>query len=227
MLWMFESKEYAVILAASFLAGLLMDMILKKVTKQGETKYTAFLSVCITAVFLGTYGTNEHALVCTLFGQMLLYASEYDLTTHTVPDYVHVLLLLIGLLEIQFVPALLGLVLVPLPFLAAALFKEGSMGGADIKLMAACGFIMGVQKGYMAMIAGLTLAVMIQKVYVRESEDLMDGAKNVIKDVLRDCEDRNIKEWAYLKNNIKESLKEYLYQKTKRNPMILPIIMEV
>ena len=64
-------------------------------------------------------------------------------------------------------------------------------------------------------------------VYVRESEDLMDGAKNVIKDVLRDCEDRNIKEWAYLKNNIKESLKEYLYQKTKRNPMILPIIMEV
>ena len=64
-------------------------------------------------------------------------------------------------------------------------------------------------------------------VYVRESEDLMDGAKNVIKDVLRDCEDRNIKEWAYLKNNIKESLKEYLYQKTKRNPMILPIIMEI
>ena len=55
----------------------------------------------------------------------------------------------------------------------------------------------------------------------------MDGAKNVIKDVLRDCEDRNIKEWAYLKNNIKENLKEYLYQKTKRNPMILPIIMEV
>ena len=54
-------------------------------------------------------------------------------------------------------------------------------------------------------------------VYVRESEDLMDGAKNVIKDVLRDCEDRNIK----------ENLKEYLYQKTKRNPMILPIIMEV
>ena len=64
-------------------------------------------------------------------------------------------------------------------------------------------------------------------VYVRESEDLMDGAKNVIKDVLKDCEDRNIKEWAYLKNNIKENLKEYLYQRTKRNPMILPIIMEV
>ncbi|HSQ88272.1 ribonuclease J [Romboutsia sp.] len=64
-------------------------------------------------------------------------------------------------------------------------------------------------------------------VYVRESEDLMDGAKNVIKQVLKECEDRNIKEWAYLKNNIKENLKEHLYQRTKRNPMILPIIMEV
>lgn len=64
-------------------------------------------------------------------------------------------------------------------------------------------------------------------VYVRESEDLMDGAKNLIKDVLNECEEKNIKEWAYLKNNIKENLKEYLYVKTKRNPMILPIIMEV
>lgn len=64
-------------------------------------------------------------------------------------------------------------------------------------------------------------------VYVRESEDLMDGAKNVIKDVLHECEEKNIKEWAYLKNNIKENLKEYLYIKTKRNPMILPIIMEI
>ncbi|WP_297135772.1 ribonuclease J [Terrisporobacter sp.] len=64
-------------------------------------------------------------------------------------------------------------------------------------------------------------------VYVRESEDLMDGAKNIIKDVLNECEEKNIKEWAYLKNNIKENLKDYLYTKTKRNPMILPIIMEV
>lgn len=64
-------------------------------------------------------------------------------------------------------------------------------------------------------------------VYVRESEDLMDGAKNIIKNVLNECEENNIKEWAYLKNNIKENLKEYLYIKTKRNPMILPIIMEV
>ena len=45
--------------------------------------------------------------------------------------------------------------------------------------------------------------------------------------ITREIEEKNIKEWAYLKNNIKENLKEYLYTKTKRNPMILPILMEV
>ncbi len=64
-------------------------------------------------------------------------------------------------------------------------------------------------------------------VYVRESENLMEGAKTVVKNVLKDCEDKNIKEWAYLKNSIKENLREHLHQQTKRNPMILPIIMEV
>ena len=64
-------------------------------------------------------------------------------------------------------------------------------------------------------------------VYVRESEDLMDNAKTVVKNVLIDCQARNIKEWAYLKNSIKDNLRDYLYQKTKRNPMIFPIIMEV
>lgn len=48
-------------------------------------------------------------------------------------------------------------------------------------------------------------------VYVRELEDLMDGVKDIIKNVLNECEEKNIKEWVYLKNNIKENLKEYLY----------------
>ncbi|GKZ10282.1 hypothetical protein ANS017_16660 [Paraclostridium bifermentans] len=51
--------------------------------------------------------------------------------------------------------------------------------------------------------------------------------KTVIKNVLIACEQSHIKEWLNLKNNIKDNLKEYLYQRTKRNPMILPIIMEV
>ena len=64
-------------------------------------------------------------------------------------------------------------------------------------------------------------------VYVRESEDLMQNAKLIVRKSLEDCSDRQMKEWSYLKNLIKDELRNFLYQKTKRNPMILPIIMEV
>lgn len=64
-------------------------------------------------------------------------------------------------------------------------------------------------------------------VYVRESEDLMDDAKNVIKDALTKCEEKQITEWGTIKSQVKDSLREFIYSKTKRNPMILPIIMEI
>ncbi|NLM44179.1 MAG: ribonuclease J [Clostridiales bacterium] len=64
-------------------------------------------------------------------------------------------------------------------------------------------------------------------VYVRESEDLMEEARAVIKEALMECEEKRITEWGTIKTYIKDNLKEFIYQKTKRNPMILPIIMEI
>ncbi len=64
-------------------------------------------------------------------------------------------------------------------------------------------------------------------VYVRESEALMENARNVVKSALQKCEDRNITEWSYIKTLIKDTLKDFLWQKTKRSPMILPIIMDI
>jgi len=64
-------------------------------------------------------------------------------------------------------------------------------------------------------------------VYVRESEGLMDGAREVVVKALQECEEKNITSWNYIKNLIKDTLKNYIWQKTKRSPMILPIIMEV
>lgn len=64
-------------------------------------------------------------------------------------------------------------------------------------------------------------------VYVREAEGLMDEAKEIIKQTLIRNQQKNNREWAYIKTSIKEDLKSYLFQKTKRSPMILPIIMEV
>ena len=64
-------------------------------------------------------------------------------------------------------------------------------------------------------------------VYVRESENLMDDVKKVIREEVRKCEDKKITDWSTIKSTLKDSLREYIFQKTKRNPMILPIIMEV
>ncbi|MBQ1689409.1 MAG: ribonuclease J [Lachnospiraceae bacterium] len=64
-------------------------------------------------------------------------------------------------------------------------------------------------------------------VYVRESENLMDEAREVVSDALERCIASNMTDWGKMKLEIKDTLSEYLWKKTKRNPMILPIIMEV
>ena len=64
-------------------------------------------------------------------------------------------------------------------------------------------------------------------VYVRESEVLMDEARHVVESALDGCMDKHITDWGKLKNATKDALSEFLWKKTKRGPMILPIIMEV
>ena len=63
-------------------------------------------------------------------------------------------------------------------------------------------------------------------VYVRESEDLME-ARAVVNDAVKDCLDRHVNDWGKIKNIIRDSLSDFLWKRMKRNPMILPIIMEV
>ncbi len=64
-------------------------------------------------------------------------------------------------------------------------------------------------------------------VYVRESENLMDDVKSVVRHEIKKCEERGITDWATIKSTTRENLKDYIFMKTKRNPMIIPIIMEV
>ena len=64
-------------------------------------------------------------------------------------------------------------------------------------------------------------------VYVRESENLMDEVKSLVNVELMRCVDNNITDWGTIKSSVRDALKDFIFQKTKRNPMILPIIMEV
>jgi ribonuclease J len=64
-------------------------------------------------------------------------------------------------------------------------------------------------------------------VYVRESENVMDDIKIVVRHEVHKCEEQGIRDWSTIKNCIRENLREYIFSKTKRNPMIIPIVMEI
>lgn len=64
-------------------------------------------------------------------------------------------------------------------------------------------------------------------VYVRESEELMAEARKLLSETLQSCLDHNMKEWNAIKGKMKDSLSDFIYKKTQRSPMILPIIMEI
>ncbi len=64
-------------------------------------------------------------------------------------------------------------------------------------------------------------------VYVRESENLMDDVKSVVRHEIKKCEEKGIRDWSTIKSTVRENLRDYIFSKTKRNPMIIPIIMEV
>ena len=64
-------------------------------------------------------------------------------------------------------------------------------------------------------------------VYVRESEDLMEEAQKIVDEAVQGCLKRRVSDWGKIKNMIRDSLSDFLWKKMKRNPMILPIIMEV
>ena len=64
-------------------------------------------------------------------------------------------------------------------------------------------------------------------VYVRESENLMEEAHAVVEEAVWKCLDKRVSDWGKIKSVIRDSLSDYIWKKMKRNPMILPIIMEI
>ena len=93
-----------------------------------------------------------------LFSSLLLVASYTDIKRREIPDTVCVLLVLTGFLKFSF-QNLLG-IFIALPFLIAAMLKEKSIGGGDIKLIAAVGLVLGFWKGIYGLIIGLILLIL-------------------------------------------------------------------
>ena len=64
-------------------------------------------------------------------------------------------------------------------------------------------------------------------VYVRENESLMDGAQSIVENALDRCVEEHVRDWNSVKTRVREALSSYIYRRTKRSPLILPILMEV
>ncbi len=86
--------------------------------------------------------------------------------------------------------------------------------------------VLTLEKGSNQVLAGPDI-VSRGFVYVRESENLMEEARVVVNEALEKCISRKITDWGKIKNEIRDSLGDYIWKQTKRNPTILPIIMEV
>jgi len=104
----------------------------------------------------------------------------------------------------------------------------GSIVLRDRKHLAQDGLIIivvGIDRATNTVVAGPDI-VSRGFVYVRESEELIENAKHLLADTLRNCSYAELREWTTLKGKLRDSLSDYIYQKTKRTPMILPVIME-
>ena len=144
----------------SLFAGLLCDMAMRRYLKETEELHmTAGIGMAVTAVLIGIHGFTPAALRCVLLCYVLILAGAADIATHEIPDAFHLLIAMAGLIGFQPVPALLGFLLVPLPFLIVAL-KTGKIGGGDVKLMAAGGFALGVSGGFWMMFWGLLMVLL-------------------------------------------------------------------
>lgn len=171
MLWTDSLDLFIAALLSALFGGLLCDMALRRYLKQEELPHTAHITMAVAAVLLCLHGFSMEALRSILLCEVLILAGACDAATYEIPDFLHLLIAMAGLIGFQTLPALLGFVLVPLPFLIAAV-KTDKIGGGDVKLMAASGFALGVTGGVWMMILGLSMGLLWNAAFRREKPSI-------------------------------------------------------
>lgn len=109
-----------------------------------------------------------------LFISTLIYAGIYDYKKRIIPDRVHVIIMISALLsQFSIIQSILGLLILPIPFIIPIFFNEDSIGGGDIKLVGALGFYLGLTKGILAMIIGLSLSTIVSLLQKKHRNQLV------------------------------------------------------
>jgi len=109
-----------------------------------------------------------------IFIGALIYAGIYDYNRRIIPDRVHLIIIISAVLaNFSLGKSLLGLFLLPIPFLVAAFWDENSVGGGDIKLVAAISFFLGFHSGILGLIISLSLFTILSFILNRTGKDLV------------------------------------------------------
>ncbi|HSH51652.1 MAG TPA: prepilin peptidase [Bacteroidales bacterium] len=109
-----------------------------------------------------------------LFISILIYAGIYDYKKRIIPDKVHVIIMISALLsQFSIIQSILGLLILPIPFIIPIFSNEDSIGGGDIKLVGAIGFFLGLTKGTLAMIIGLSLSTIVSLLFKKHRNQLV------------------------------------------------------
>lgn len=147
----------------AILLGLLLDCYTKKNWQQSSA-YNKVLPVIGSALLFLRFNISVISIKGLILLFILLYASNSDIKKREVSDWVAIVIIVTALIDIEIreLPfMLIAAVCIFIPQLLIAIQKGNRYGGADIKIMTACTFLLGLEKGLVAIIIGLTLAVLI------------------------------------------------------------------
>ena len=159
---------YLAVACVSALLGWIVATVIKK-RFGGELSALNIIIPCVLSVMTALrFGFGTELIQGIILSLLLLFAANSDGHPHEVSDALPLMIAITAFIgtELPDIPMmLLAAVLIMLPQLAVAVLKPNSYGGADIKLMAACAFLLGLSKGLFAITIGLILAVICTLIY--------------------------------------------------------------
>ena len=150
-----------------------------KLVKKMPWKYkVALIIMGVISILLCFYRfkTMLNAVKYLLFFTLLLCASYVDLKTRMIPDWVHILLIIIGLINFNVTKSVLGLLISSLPFLIMAVINTGSIGGGDIKLIGSSGFVLGYGNTITASMISIVVVICFYILYYLSYKKVMSKA---------------------------------------------------
>jgi len=144
---------------------LIIDYLLKKRMEKDFNKTSilnTFLSIIISGTLYLMFGISMESIKGLILFSCLLYATNSDIYTRKVCDIIPILIFITAFIDVKIsdIPLMiLSAVIITLPQLIISMTKPGSYGGADIKIMASCSFLLGIERGLVAIISGLTIGI--------------------------------------------------------------------